>query len=1430
MDKLNNLLINFSKMLDGEDCETIRINYWIGLEPHINNTSKQNELITEIIDSMFKYILTNTSNVIYCKNLFFCFTSFFLNSENIPLKNKFIVKFLQYLLHQLSTTNDYYPFFDYLLDFIFNLITSFSSEIITHKSLNNEDQALFSSISKNLLAKIFFSHENIFHNLLIKNLENLKFILNNDKGNNITLFWTVVIEQYFEKLVFDQEINKLNEFLQFIISTGLYEKTIEMISLSIRKLIYGNIDFNYYLAMSYIEVNKTNKTYNDLLLTFEKLINLVLIFLPYSTHKYTILLSIVESFLHLKLTSFNLFSLIYNGYTAESKELKVKEESKILLEKSLLYCLLNISEEIYNISSFVEYNIILTNISKILFSYNNVKISNVVILIVQIITSLFNQNSKYKYLPNDKLSIQTEVQELIKETKIINLTNERVINYNDDSNNIRQHRNISFLLFLDNFFNSFFLIEKNNTLTISISNLQHTIKYLSTINIGTINPSYQNSLVHYFFILINEVIMTSKILESENLKENKIKLAELIIIYIDNFLASELANDLNFTKKKLYPLIILILQNLIVNYSQYSTKLNNQTINDLIVKYFDILLLFSKDEKICLLITKLVSNLLNLKLPNSLMISNKIISLKIYADLVIKSKNLKLFANYFSFCNELLKKQPSLKVEIFNSFVYYYKNKQTGDSSDFENFIFDKFQQGVTFILQVKDLDVIVANGSFDYENENICNLSFSADILNNIYINSNPENNFEPIREKLNALFLNSDKFLGCIEKILHSVRSQICLDAYDSGNNNKKLGTIEVTFRNFVNLFSSINSGLLNDHKNLLKDSQRHTKREYIAIEKVCDYIVGNVLDVENAVHELPAKIALIILDEYLSYENNISFYLLNHSEDQALKHIEANNIDFASINSISKEYTKSKNDKFLTLIKGTKTYLSHFKESQKSIRNLLLFDQKFLSIEKKQENLERKILLPQKLYTDKIIVNIQSNTNSYMFLSLFLSSIFTNIECLNDNLPAFKFLLLEDTFFKKMTLLPNYLNFEIILLSFFSIVQEEQIKLDLSISTNHITNIDELFNYSDIHRQMVECIKLTENFISFICLFSRFSRVIFESSIRMLADNDIIKLLLYPDILSRRFFIDKIRLDNKNNTKININNELIKLITFIIKSITQYNSYKDNAQTIISSILVNISEQQDSLIFIKLGVGLLQFLKENKASEQIKPDFIILIDDLLNNLLNKKFNNLLIGKSLAYNNIDSLVEVIEISKELIANQFKFENFDSPILHVIDLKGSINFKNLYIVLGLILKGNNSFTAKTIEKLLLIYSIKSTNFLCTCTQVLMKDNNLSCYDKTKVNNFKLKLAISLIINRKYTSPIINYEIMDVITYILQDKSKPNLIEVDISKIFNKQLKDNIAELKNILMEEIMSVVFLGEEQTNELISIFSPLLSSIIN
>lgn len=649
-----------------------------------------------------------------------------------------------------------------------------------------------------------------------------------------------------------------------------------------------------------------------------------------------------------------------------------------------------------------------------------------------------------------------------------------IINYNSkipEKENVNNNSNNSTanytLIDSDYMVNVKSLIQSYNRLLLSnIPDVEINSNGISKCDDVVIQYYYYNSISNISFIMINYKIFScvysqirdgsSNSLSYVTLNKELIQLTQVSFKII--FLFSKLENIEALAKK----LIMGLFNSISLVYSQMTTT--NSNVND--------------------------ANLTQLLINNT--IEYKSIMIRLYADLTVLGDTTRLFPEFIKFNDDLLIKKPYMRTTIMRVLVYFYKLKPFFNNSNLEAMLLKRFETGINQLsnlnltalvssildksknININELDnnnSLSDALSFD-KNESLCVLNYTSIIFKILYQNSSQEDN---IYIELNKYYLDF-RYLKIIEKIVSSIssikdlviKSNISKEEEGTNNNDNskddQINTTEeplftssflnttfqdllVTFRNVSSLFSLIHSSFLNNYRAEINDSKRHENQIFITVNETCNYIVGNILDDDVINNSLSSKLALSLMDEFLQYENNVNFYTKSHSEEQALKHIQNKNLEFSIINSLTKEFSYTKNMKLVKLLQGNSQHFSEFSFLKKSIKTLIENDIKQITYEQGENDKTRKIndnrnerlcVLPGKLYKEQLNKKFSVSVDKssvYTFSKCFFDILFSDISNIENNIEVFEFLLKEDILSnKKIFVLSEYINYEMLVVCFY------------------------------------------------------------------------------------------------------------------------------------------------------------------------------------------------------------------------------------------------------------------------------------------------------------------------------------------------------------------------------------------------------------
>lgn len=1460
MEKLSMVIENFSKMLVTEDCKDIQVNYWLSLEKQIEaffkQTSNESEREKKVVEIIFKVLLKDTK-VLSNKNLFYCFSSFFLLHSNLKVIFFFKARLIELIDTLLIDFNQEKSlFYDFLYDFSFTFIIelrnfSYFSSFNDENKENKERLSFLYSKSRSILLKLLYSDQLIFYKCLLEKttflIESLK---REDTDKDYILLWKVVLDKYIEGIFTRREFFQLFELKELIDYLNISTFIIENLHIEISILLYGDKSRNGYENITYKDSIKAD----SLSISQKKLYfsELIMYFLRFNRTIENLIASI-EYYFESDLFSFHVFKEIYRNYKSISKvnDLYHKDQNLIGKKKVIFYILslgLYLVDEIYDNQVFNEYFTIINDLIKEnkdfevdVYSKEIVKYHNKIRLIEVFIYNILNKNHKFKYaLLNHKenqLNFGNLKYNLINSTCGIEENSHST--YNECT--LYGYKNISYYEYIFSLHLEYISLtnkndnENNNIISINIQKFQKTIDIYSYIDISVIDYKFYFKSISFVLILISDFITKGY---NDSTYNNLTCLFNVTTHFIDsffkviNFFTKEkqrFEEEICYIKNSIFTNSLSLIQLLTQYYIDYTDKDNtddcmivnnesesesesesclvfnsNNSLDKLILSLFKVIFIFSHEEKVCLLTTKLILHISSLKSKFNKFRSITL-SLQVYISLIIHSKSLKLFGNYYNFSLEIMKNHPNLKWNVYKSFISYYKIKEIGESTQFEAFLMEKFELGINYFLFNKEFksESLIDLSS---QNENLINLLFSSYLLLIIYKDTNKEV-YSQVKERLENEFISNQKYLNVVENMILYSKKLIF--------NEKKEGKegdliyFEQTFISLSTLIAHINSTVISDNKHLMNDKNKYSKPEYKSIENTCDYIVGHILDNEilNSNNELVGKLALIFIDSYLLYENNIMFYLLNHSEDLALKYISENNIEFTAVKSISNEYTKSKNKKFIQLLKGKEDYYKYYKLCKKSIKNILFFDIKHLLLEKKGQNKEKIYVLSSNLYSSKPNFSNFSEGNplssqtleaySSYFMTLFLNDLFINIKSLSDNIDIFEFLLMEDSFWKKIVYFNNFFNYEILSISFMNIIIQNKIKLD-SIYSN---NTQESYKNNDFLKKYF---KLIQNFLSFLTSF-RNVKYIFDMSLRLISNPMSIELFSLHHNKSL-MFMDYLRHSQ-------LTNDLISFIYGIIENLVMYNSYKDNCISVLKEILNSVS--LNIILYSQLSYKLLTSIENSyKKNEKLKMEVVNQLENHIIKGLDTCFNEL---SSNINTNPLYILHINSIINDFSLSKFKVKDVFLEEFPLFDSKKKVIFKNLFKTLTKIV---NSEKDTFLENYLVVNCIASKELLSITMNLLIKDEMF--IGNLKGRRVKDKVLFVFLLKKESFKFRFDEFCLEECSLLLNHK---DYVKFDNNNESDKERDD----VRSLLMEEGVRGFLLNETVYEKYFDLVLPILKSII-
>ena len=1374
-------------------------------------------IITTIYENLSLFVIQNI-NLNNSNNLKLPVSDVTYTNVYILLCQELLLKIINY---DISIYNNYIT----NKDVSTNLITLLKNIDFILKNNQNND------LNKTLFVKIketFFKHilTNFFDKLLHSNLFNKI----NDHNN-------IIIEA------------SLSEFIKYILEVSLnkhlFSKYDKMKNNNSICLLGVNNSYNVSISF---------ENYNQITL-FEEIITIFVNLISFETNKIDKIKSLIrglEYFLQSNVKNVNIINLFYNTYVIICKDEMLEESSsfsqyKYLFENSLLIALLLFINDIYDIKIF---DIYCKLVYGLLVKSNNNVCSWVLVLIINKILNLiskfkttlsldinYNKNvvllNKYidDYINNNiKSAVITTIEDnnsFCTNNFMFNLENSFNIDnfYNKNVLNIYNNtKYISLVKFLSNIFSNFMSINESNILCIDIIKLEQTINYLNLININLIQFEFELNIHYYLLIILTEIVEHNIIVNLNNINENTsnsltFRFFNIICTFLKNIEEKFIIkNQNNFNniltqfKNTYFSLIINFITILSKHYENLVIIFNDSFIIDKSLSCcICILNNYYNDAKVILLVNKIINAIANIKINSSnevtslLKFSSINLSIKLYTNLAIKSSDLKTFDSYFKFLINIYNKTNNIsfdiRKEVLNNFLEYYKNKVLGaDSSIFIFKMYEIFENSLEYIINTDNIckvidDLLISNyrNNVNISIEHLYSLYYTTNILSILYTSTDSSEQYSEIKEKL-AVLLENDRLLLVLDKI---ISNSLQINNNNNNNNYKDINDYNcfyLVIRGLSNIISILYSDYLINNKDILKDQKRHANNKFETISKFCDYIVGNMLDdsILKSSNYITNRIILIFFDEFFSLENNISFYILNHSEEQAINYAQNNNLDLTSVYNTTKEFIKSKNTNFINLLKGydirKESYNSCFNEytlSKKALKSLIEFDLKHILMNKNlnisnlsnnnNNNNNIKNILPNKLYSDKINLsndeefNIhiekanKNNNMNYYFIYIISVELFTNYNNLNENSNIIEYIFLENySIFSnnKIALLYNYINYELLILILYQCVKNCVVKCKDILKKQNINFANDIIdnNKLSIYKTIKYCTKIIKNYIQYLDNFSKTNKFVFESSLRMMSSLEMLNFLDYSSYLNNKLLIDYLETKILNNNEIisiklieelvifrqnkNTNNddyykcitnkELSIFIANTIKQLINYSSYKDNCYNTIIEIINNVENLDNPFMLLYVYLELNTFINNNKNNQNIKPQFLTKLGEKINKNTEIHFNALISNKdSVIYRNLYNLIKLNGIIHVYLYNKIIFPCFSNNTFCIFTIKNEVNDYSVNSILNFIINDNSSNNdfINLLEKYIMILCYNRYDLLINIINILLnKHNNRKSY------------------------------------------------------------------------------------------------------
>ena len=750
----------------------------------------------------------------------------------------------------------------------------------------------------------------------------------------------------------------------------------------------------------------------------------------------------------------------------------------------------------------------------------------------------------------------------------------------------------------------------------------------------------------------------------------------------------------------------------------YLLKKKNK--NEIIDIFFEYLLEFVRNDQVSNLVFKLLIALFKEKSIKTLQRKNYAIDKLV--KLCIIANNAKIFELFFKFFNELLKKEQTDEGKNAQYAMYTY-------SKYYENVLFDSLLnlslQKFKEVFEDKRLMISFDNKTF-----------FTFSLMSQIYSKDKPQQ----LQEKIDYY---TDKFVDVLKYLI--LKTENLPSIYNIiNNNNNGLNNYE-KLKDFISFFEYNEFLLLNDNdknkelicaigiikcfsniiseyiQNFLSNTfiQDEDESEKRIIEEkislVFDYIFELILS------EKKNPIYLIIINEILYKNENLNYFITNHSNTIANKRIKNKEEDFSKLVEYTIDISFEKNN-------GIFSYINDNPYNILLMNNLILSLCRYETIllnknEEQNESQIKKHLIIQSIWNNSLFSDnpnekiFNDKTINSLFISIFLNNIF-KIDEIDKNQPLFCYLCDNCFFSNNFVDYPELLKLDYILVEYYSIIRLKRNKLKekflqfllkfLSNMNVNICSLRLLSNYTTFLIIIKDC---SDNELS--VLFDIINNVIENLILFNSYQNETKEIC--ENIINN---IEKYLLEKVNDNPLFIKKEIVyygQLLLNIFKDKLQINDEQKKKNEInpkLKSHFNNILSNQYIPNYINIFYKCIHCLYgEEKRKEYLNEINEYHLNDLyfaFNIILSFKFNSIILdlNKNLQDENLKNFINeygnfnLNECSVNSMNNVL--ENYSNHIYNKGDNFNKFFNENLFVYL--LFNNNANLKEETLNNLILIF------------------------------------------------------------------------------------------------------------------------------
>ena len=1308
--KFKSSCLNFIKMFSEEKSDSIKISYLSGL---IKLVQRLNIPPETIVETIFKNILFQKTDILKSPNLLFTFISFCRQTHDPTFQNNFY-ELLQLFGNDYKENNIYFK--DYLI---------------------MQALEIFFDSTKNEGAKDDYEERKHFFNYIIETdikefKEQLfKLIIKNDiklMDNEIKINFVL---NFFEKIIIKNKYNIgvillkiIKEEIKKNIPNEIIENLINCQNKNgFNSLIKKPKSINKFLIFNKLILENKNKEFTDK----EKNEKILDIYLSNLLN----ILCIRKEF------NIKIIKYIYNYYIINRYSILDK------IFPGVIYHLSNYAYT-YNQISFLFNEICKSDKLNPLYKwiiFKNPFSSNKMALI------------QTGFKPNlNNINIISGINEQNKKDITLNgVIDKTLFEVNEEQSNINILIHLSLY---DYIINSSFYFSENNYY-IDFYTLNRILELISSLSIEILNKNFYNDFIQFLLDYFSVLFEFCLSLNDNNNKDIIFKTYKSFL-----YLFKKMPNQKEDQLSIIFPSLIILLNN-------KNAKIEFiEPIADYMIDTF------GRISRQCDLIFKTIKSLLfnkDLKnIENKFLLSDKLITL------VIESNEHKFFESLFNLCRDLLKTKDNLNIKLNNYIINKYSKFYSGALSDLlQNYIIEKFDE---FFVQknisvdnLSDDDYYIINTIDNiYLQDKPVNLKDIVDkfygdnykkiigIFDNIFEYMDKDENIKNVfklnnNENKNNLIEEYCDMRNNVEEVLKyylyiKKDCNINNDNKNYFNENKKLICIYGNTYYLVHLLTQYLSEKILNEKSLENEEEKKVENDKLMF--IFDYIYEKILlnkNIKNIIFKS------FFLNAILSNNEVLDYYLVKHTNNLVNLQIKEKELDFSKLYELSSSINSKKSFGLIKLIKNNPYNIILIKELI-----LELFDYESDNIINPQnidlyKNASNKHLIIKSIYSNQLFDKINDiNTNNVnnnqamnstnkdiqmrintCFSKFFFKEItdLTNKKSIELNQIFFIFCLDNEIFNKYYSSFSDFYDFDYISLEFYSLVRNKNCILDFK-------------------EKFLEFLK-NFNFIENINVFS----------LRILSQEKTFEKLIS-------------KCDNHSDKSISI---LYDIIILLLNNLLKYNSFQNYTEKTIINILNNICLYINELISLSKNNNKISEILFKELYYLGKIINLILYEHLSsdsNTSKNKKFNinpklqkvlSSFLSQEIIPKYIKSFFSSLNYAFQSEMN-YSLQNIYDSFYFIIDFLEDINIKNEIL--------NKIDKEKEIIGFINEYSFFKTNEVTNngMNKLLINYSKYLNNGNLLYKNFSEYLFLFVIRNSKYSTE----KIMNELILIFMDENNDN--------------------------------------------------------